>query len=722
MNVSQPNEGHILLFHASPEEANTLKQLLVNQNYQVDLYSESARNVGDWSYEPTLILLDLSISLSTEHQSTLQLIRQLVMNSGITPIPVLLLLDGEDPDILNTLAAYQAIDFLIKPIQENDLIARIKYHLLVHRQKSGIQSKQATPQLATLQAIINNLEDAIVIANQNQEIIFCNAIANQLFQNHPEILLTGESGEPEAPTRLLTTSQQPLSSPSEQPLLRAIHGEYFSKLELCLESVTEPDEPPIKHWLLINGFPRLGSTGNLDGGIVVIRDITTQKQDEERNLLNSLQDELTGLPNRKILIDRIQHALNQAQREDIHSIALLFIDLDRFKAVNDTLGHRIGNELLKELAQRMKKCLRLGDTIARIGGDEFGVLLENLTSHSALITIVERLRQEISNPFNLQGQEVYIDASIGIAYASSDYVHPEDLLRDADIAMYRAKDCVDTHYQVFDSSMQLNTDNDLELEIALRKAISSHELVLHYQPIVLLRSQEVIGFEALVRWNHPTRGLLSPAQFITIAENTGLIIPLGWWVLKEACHQMRVWLNKYPRFQNLTMSVNMSTKQFSQKYVVETIDDILQETQLEGKSLKLEITESVLIEHSDSIIATLKRIQQLGIKLSIDDFGTGYSSLSYLHRFPFDSLKIDRSFVDGADTDYEKLEILQSVVHLAWNLGLEVVAEGVETEKNFAQLKALRCESGQGYLFSKPLDAQSAEELLNRQNALFENP
>jgi EAL domain-containing protein (putative c-di-GMP-specific phosphodiesterase class I) len=259
------------------------------------------------------------------------------------------------------------------------------------------------------------------------------------------------------------------------------------------------------------------------------------------------------------------------------------------------------------------------------------------------------------------------------------------------------------------------TDNDaLRLEVDLRHALEKQEFVLHYQPIVSIKSQETIGYEALVRWKHPERGLLLPGNFISIAETTGLIVPLGWWVLQEACQQMKQWISKFPGTESWFVSVNMSSKQFSQKYAVESIQSILERTQLSGRNLKLEVTESILISHSDSIISKLERIRDMGIKLAIDDFGTGYSSLSYLHRFPFDFLKIDRSFIEGADTDYEKLEILQSVVRLAWNLGLEVVAEGIETPKNHAQLKALNCEFGQGYLFSRPAEAKAIEATLAR--------
>jgi diguanylate cyclase (GGDEF)-like protein len=393
-------------------------------------------------------------------------------------------------------------------------------------------------------------------------------------------------------------------------------------------------------------------------------------------------------------------------------MALLFMDLDRFKEVNDSLGHRVGNELLAQLGQRLQDHLSKHHTVARLGGDEFAVLLEHIPNPTVAIAMAEQLRNAIIQPFYLQQYEVYIDASIGIALGSEQYQQAEDWLRDADAAMYQIKDLPDRHWHIFDSSLQNQRHQRLQSEMALRQALDRQELRLYYQPIVTLSTQAIIGFEALVRWQHPERGLLMPGEFIATAEATGLIIPLGWWVLEEACQQMQTWSELHPTMANLSISVNMSSKQFSQQNLVEKVQDILAKTRFSPHRLKLEITEGVLIHHSESIVAILEQLRAMGIGLAVDDFGTGYSSLSYLHRFPFDCLKIDRSFIENADQDFEKLEILQSVVRLAWNLGLDVVAEGVETQRHYAQLKALRCESGQGYLFSQPLPPEGIEALV----------
>ena len=389
----------------------------------------------------------------------------------------------------------------------------------------------------------------------------------------------------------------------------------------------------------------------------------------------------------------------------------MFIDLDRFKVINDSFGHIFGDKLLVEISQRICSAVGPNNCVARLGGDEFAILIENVNSKAEVIEIVDSLITSISDSYILESHEVFVDLSIGIVMGDRQYQKAEDLIHDADIAMYQAKREVGIYYKFYEQQMNLDTDENLKIEIDLRNALARQEFVVYYQPIVSINTKETIGFEALVRWNHPELGLLSPVKFIPVAETTGLIVPLGWLVLREACRQMHQWNQNLPNASSLFVSVNMSSKQFAQKNVFEKIRSILDESQLPAENLKLELTESILIAHSESIIAQLEAIRNMGIKLSIDDFGTGYSSLSYLHRFPFDTLKIDRSFIEDADSDFEKLEILQSVIKLAWNLGLEVIAEGIETQKNYFQLKALNCELGQGYLFSRPVDAQAIEAL-----------
>jgi diguanylate cyclase (GGDEF)-like protein/PAS domain S-box-containing protein len=465
-------------------------------------------------------------------------------------------------------------------------------------------------------------------------------------------------------------------------------------------------------WLLCRGFAARDIEGKPYRIAGSQTDITQRKQAESQLLHQAFHDPLTGLPNRLWFLERLECALERAKGEN-YLFAVLFLDLDRFKLVNDSLGHALGDQLLIAIARRLEACLRPGDKIARLGGDEFTILLEDIKDISNAIQVAERIQKQLSLPFNLNGHVVFTTASIGIALSTLSYDQPEELLRDADTTMYRAKALGRARSEIFDQTMHTQAIARLQLEIDLRWVLERQELRVYYQPIVLLKNATIAGFEALVRWQHPTRGLVSPAEFIPVAEETGLIIPMGWWILRQACHQMRSWQEQFPAKPPLTISVNISGKQFAQPDLVKQIEQILQETGLDGSSLKLEITESVLVDNAEAALAILKQLQALGIQLAIDDFGTGYSSLSYLHRLPIDTLKIDRSFVNNVDSDPEKIEIICTIIALAWNLGMNVVAEGVETKKQMYQLQALKCEFGQGYFFSKPVDSQMVEGLIS---------
>ena len=436
-----------------------------------------------------------------------------------------------------------------------------------------------------------------------------------------------------------------------------------------------------------------------------------------RKLYDAFHDSLTGLPNRDLFVNFLGQAIAHTRGRPSYRFAVLFLDLDRFKVINDSLGHLAGDELLISVVLRLRASIGAADTVARVGGDHFAILVRNVDVGRA-VDLADRIHQALIVPFELKGQEVFVTASIGIALggepAATFREQPEHLLRDAHTAMYRAKALGTGRYQVFNASMHAVAVERLQLETDLRLALKRREFVLHYQPFVCLASGKIIGFEALVRWLHPVRGLIAPVKFIPVAEETGAIVPLGEWVLEEACRQLRLWQGMFDFDPPLIMSVNLSGKQFAQPDLVYRLKAILQTTGLKAESLKLEITESVVMVDVESAIAVLKQMKALNVNLGIDDFGTGYSSLSYLSRFPTDTLKVDKSFVGRMETESEgeNVAIVRTIVALAHALGMDVIAEGVETAAQLARLRAIGCEYGQGYFFAKPLPSEAATALM----------
>jgi diguanylate cyclase (GGDEF)-like protein len=465
-------------------------------------------------------------------------------------------------------------------------------------------------------------------------------------------------------------------------------------------------------WISINARAIRDEAGNLLFYEGSIEDISQRKESEYRLHLEAFYDRLTKLPNRALFINRLGHVLELAKRRDEFSFAVLFLDFDAFKHINDSLGHGLGDELLIEIGRRLGVGLRPGDTVARLGGDEFTVLLEDIKSMDSAIQVAERIHREMSRPLNLAGHEVFPSVSIGIAFGATNYEKAEDVLRDADTAMYRAKARGRGHYQVFDPSMHAHAVHRLNMEGELRRAIENAEIVPFYQPIVALDGGALHGFEALVRWQHPVRGLVSPGEFIPIAEETGLIVPLDERVRWLACRQLQQWLADYPHGRHWTMSVNVSRKTFSVTDLDAEVEHVLRITQLLPSSLKVEITETTIVDNVAVAESTLRKLKERGISLSMDDFGTGYSSLSYLHRFPLDTLKIDRSFITRIVQGGESLEIVRAIISLAHTLHMAVIAEGVETAEQATLLRELGCEFGQGYFFSRPLPAEESQTVL----------
>jgi diguanylate cyclase (GGDEF)-like protein len=425
----------------------------------------------------------------------------------------------------------------------------------------------------------------------------------------------------------------------------------------------------------------------------------------------NFHDHLTGLANRSLLLRTLHQAIDKTQNLDNYLFALLFVDLERFKSINDTLGHTVGDLLLIAVARRLEQVVRLTDTIARVGGDEFVILVEPIKNPEDATLVAQRIGEEFKLPFQLEGQEVFAFPTIGITFSNQQYQQASQVLRDADIAMYFSRQKRTNAYEIFQPSMHSKTIERLNIERDLNRALKNQEFRVYYQPIISVASSEIVGFEALVRWHHPTKGLVSPAEFIPIAERSGLIVDIGEWVLKTACQQMKTWSLEFPD-NKLKISVNISLKQLKDPELIAKIDCILTETDWQGYKLQLEITESMLMDDVDRLIETFAQLASRNIQLSIDDFGTGYSSLSYLHRFPVNYLKVDRSFIKNISKHLESKKITELIIMLAHNLDMEVVAEGVETTEQLECLRPFNCEYVQGYLFSPPVPAEAATKLL----------
>ncbi len=502
-----------------------------------------------------------------------------------------------------------------------------------------------------------------------------------------------------------------------------VHPEDLEKCDAIWRRCLETGEDYVSEYRLRRHdgeyfwFQGRGTAGrDADGAIVswfgTNTDIDDQKKAEAKLSHIAGHDTLTDLPNRTKFMQHLERAVSRAANDSAFRFAVLFLDLDRFKVINDSLGHTTGDKLLVALAKRLEECLRPNDIVARLGGDEFTILLPDIREPAVAVSVAERIQQKLSVPFNLDVYEVFTSASIGIIVSDEVKRQPEDFLRDADTAMYRAKEAGKARYEIFDRAMHIRNLNLLQLETDLRRAIERDEFRVFYQPIVWLETGEIREFEALIRWQHPQHGLVPPNEFIGIAEETGLIVPIGRWILENACRQTAEWQRQIPNCRQLSVSVNLSAKQLLHPNIIAQVKEVLERTAFDPRCLKLEATETMVMENGDQALAVISELNKLGISLSTDDFGTGYSSLSYLHRFPFSCLKIDRSFVSKMDSDAKSEAIVRTILLLAQNLNIKVVAEGIETASQLNSLRQLGCQTGQGYLFSKPVPADQAAELL----------
>ena len=588
----------------------------------------------------------------------------------------------------------------------------------MHFQLGKVAQLSSTALTLDSEIPIENIFDAVIVFDEMKDCLFLNSEAEQLLENRTNISALKDWISWKIKGLLSDTVVSKLPELPMQTTL--INQKQSGDIKVVLKKIDVCD--------------KLGQELNGHQSLLVqepeIEVISSDKLElvtsESVSFTAVSYDRLTGLPNYNLLLDYIEQEIGFCQQRINYEFVVLFVDVNRFKIINSSLGRILGDRLLIALSERLQNCLRTQDFVARMGNDEFVIVLSNIKDLNYATNVAERIYRELAVPFNLGGYEVFIEASIGIAVGNREYDEPENILRDAELAVSDAKRKSRSSYQVFKQSMRGKALTLLQLENDLRKAIKHEEFMLHYQPIISLQDDKIKGFEVLVRWRHPEKGIVSPGEFIPVAEETGLIVPLGFWVLEEACQQMRSLQVQFAGLEEWKVSVNISSKQLELPNFVARVKQTLRDTQLDPHNLKLEITESSLVEDTQHTIFILKELKSLGIEFSLDDFGTGYSSLSYLHQFPFDTLKIDRSFVNTIGNNIEKLGIVRAIVTLARNLGMDTIAEGIETVDQLAQLKALKCEYGQGYYLSKPLDKEILESMIKSDlaapaNAVLEN-
>lgn len=566
-----------------------------------------------------------------------------------------------------------------------------------------------------LQVVLTNLADGIIA---------CDPTGTPRLLNQAARTIYGLSDEALPPATwsgwyaVSTPEGELCAPPPDNPIYWAFHGEPTPPTELIIAPT-----PWAARMCVMHGHPLYDAQGQLAGAVVTLHDLTAQKQAESLVHFHASHDGLTGLPNRAEFLDRVQRAIDHAHYDPTYLFAILLLDLDRFNIINDSLGHLMGDALLIAVAQRIAATLhRPGDMVARFGGDDYAIFVDDLKAVSDITRFADRLQLELAYPFQLHGHDIVTSASIGIGLWTPTYTAPEELLRDADMALYRAKVIGKARYAVFDTSMHAQMMTRLHLEIDLRRAVERNEVSLHYQPIMALVSGTVYGVEALLRWRHPQHGMIAPADFIPIAEETGLIIPLGWWVLEEVCRQLKQWFPDPAVAQSIIMSINLSSKQVAQPDSLERITNTLQHYGVPAAKMTLEMTEHGVIENTEAAARLLRRCQSVGMHIALDDFGIGYSSLNYLHELPIDILKIDRSFIQRMQADPKTQAIIRTIIAFAETLDIMVIAEGIETEAQRAMLLALGCRYGQGYFFARPMDGATAGSwLADRQVGVVAN-
>lgn len=715
----------ILLINTCAESYCDLCKILVEHHCEVECVNDgnaALKRLRSLSY--FLILIDIKPPVVNGYE----ICQKLKQNPEIRHIPVMFISDSDDSTYRIKAFEIGGVDYIAKPFHVEEVWVRIRNQLELQTTRQRISELnnelehrvlQRTLQLQAmhyhlraseerLESILNTLQDIVWSASiEPFQILYLNPAATKIYQRPLEDFLRN--------SRLWFDVIHPDDRPEILECMAALGNRGSMNVEYRIIL-------PTGHirWIRNRSHVVVGRNDmapvRVEG---IVTDITNCKRAEKQLIHDALHDGLTQLPNRTLFLDRLETALARRRRAPNYGFTVLFLDLDRFKVINDSLGHTTGDQLLIEVANRLVACVRAGDTVARLGGDEFTVLLDEVTETSAIISCVQKIQAELNRPCKLNGNTVFTAASIGIVVATEVYNSGSELLRDADIAMYRAKENHRSGYEIFDQTMHAQTMRRLKLENDLHLSLKRCDFELQYQPIVSLKTGEIVGFEGLVRWHNPDEGIIRPDEFIHIAEEIGLIVPLGNWVLQAACRQLKQWQAISDRYRDLRINVNIASQQLRDPHLLETLDYILQDIGLPGCCIRMEITESVLIAEMDKTISILNQIRQRGVHISIDDFGTGYSSLSYLSRLPINNLKIDKSFVSRMHLEADSLEIVRTITTLAQILDMDLTAEGIELDIQLYLLKELNCEFGQGYFFSEPLSAEKVVELLSKRTAPF---
>ncbi len=673
----------VLIIDDTPANLAVLSEAISDAGFETAIAVDGERALIQISQDPPdLILLDIMMPGIDGFETC----RRIKADERFQNIPIIFMTALADVENKVKGLALGAADYITKPFQEQEVLARVQNHLNFMRTKKDLEISESR-----LTGILNSLKEIVWSADLNPlEFLYFNPVAEHIYEVSPDEFIKDSS-----------------------TWLKMIHPDDLEDVEALFIGPDTPDFIDCEYriirpdgevrWLQCQAQVRSNTESDrlkFDG---LMHDVTGRKQVECELKYAAQHDSLTSLANRSFFRTKLNELLNRSDLDLQEHFAVLFIDLDRFKIINDSLGHLCGDQLLIKVGQVLKKAVRPVDLIARLGGDEFTVLLRNLQEIQEILAICDRIQTFLKHPIMLEGQPIVVSASIGIVQYSPKYKSADQLLRDADLAMYQAKHLGKACHQLFSERMYEQAMEKIMLEKELRTALQHQELYLCYQPIIDLETEQLAGFEALVRWQHPRLGVVPPINFIGLAEETGLILPLGEFALQEACRQMNVWQTRYPDPLPITMSVNVSERQIQNLGFVEMLSEIVEEAGLKTSQLKLEITESLLLDNRLLTLKVFQRLRSLGFCLSLDDFGTGYSSLSYLHRFPINTLKIDRSFVNSMEPGKSSFEIVRTITSLARTLKMDVVAEGIETEEQLNYLKSLSCEMGQGYFFSKPL-------------------